>query len=45
MKKLAVVGVMVLALGATAFARGHRNWNGSEGMHNFLSIIFKSYEF
>ena len=35
MKKLAVVGVMVLALGATAFAIGHRNWNGSEGMHNF----------
>lgn len=31
MKKLAVVGVMLLALGATAFARGHREG----GMHNF----------
>lgn len=36
MKKLAVVGVMLLALGATAFARGHKNWNDSDGrMHNF----------
>lgn len=38
MKKLAVVGVMLLALGATAFARGHKNWNDSDGrMHNFES--------
>ncbi len=38
MKKLAVVGVMLLALGATAFARGHKNWNDSDGrMHNFGS--------
>lgn len=36
MKKFAVVGVMLLALGATAFARGHKNWDNYEGgRHNF----------
>lgn len=31
MKKLTIVGIMIFALGATAFARGHQNW---EGVHH-----------
>lgn len=36
MKKLTVIGAMLLALGATAFAGGHKNWNNSDGGRNFL---------
>ena len=28
MKKFTIIGIMIFALGATAFARGHQNWNG-----------------
>lgn len=31
MKKLAVVGIMLLALGATTFAKGHKNWSDPAG--------------
>ena len=32
MKKFTIVGIMLLALGATAFARGHQNWDGNNMM-------------
>ena len=31
MKKFTIIGIMIFALGATAFARGHQNWNGDMG--------------
>lgn len=27
MKKFTIIGIMIFALGATTFARGHKNWN------------------
>lgn len=32
MKKFTIVGIMLLALGVTAFARGHQNWDGNNNM-------------
>lgn len=29
MKKFTIIGIMIFTLGATAFARGHQNWNGN----------------
>ena len=35
MKKFTIIGIMIFALGATAFARGHRNWSDTDGgMHH-----------
>ena len=37
MKKFTIIGIMIFALGATAFARGHQNWNGNnmeKGYHS-----------
>ena len=31
MKKFTIIGIMIFTLGATAFARGHQNWNGDMG--------------
>lgn len=34
MKKLTIVGMMIFAIGATAFARGHQNWDNNGGRHH-----------
>lgn len=34
MKKLTIVGMMIFAIGATAFARGYQDWDNNGGRHH-----------